>query len=102
MEKGADSDRTATAGGVRVHVWVSGTVQGVFFRQTCRTEAAARGLRGWVRNLPDSRVEAVFEGSERAVDEMVRWCYGGPPRASVSEVRERRKPPTGERGFEVR
>ena len=87
---------------VRAHVWISGTVQGVFFRGTCKRRADAAGVRGWVRNVPDGRVEGVFEGSEGAVDEMVRWCREGPRGASVSDVRERREEPAGERDFEVR
>lgn len=86
----------------RVRVLVSGRVQGVFFRATCAAEARRRGLGGWVRNLPDGRVEAVFEGPEEAVDAMVAWCRRGPELARVDEVEVRPEPLAGERGFRVR
>jgi len=59
---------------VRAHVFVSGRVQGVFFRHETRREARMRGVKGWVRNLPDGRVEAVFEGEEEAVKELIEFC----------------------------
>src|SRR6202022_3038739 len=62
---------------VRAHVFVSGKVQGVFYRDSTREEAQKRGVRGWVRNLRDGRVEAVFEGAPEAVDAMVAWCRVG-------------------------
>jgi acylphosphatase len=70
----------------RVHVFIGGRVQGVFFR--AETQRAARGfnLSGWVRNIPDSRVEAVFEGEDENVDKMLDWCHVGPPAARVQEV----------------
>ena len=77
-------------------------VQGVFFRDTCRREAEAAGIAGWVRNAPDGRVEAVFEGNEAAVDRLVDWCRQGPPRARVSGIEVRVEEPAGERGFTVR
>jgi acylphosphatase len=70
----------------RVHVVIEGRVQGVFFRAATRDEARARGLGGWVRNLPDGRVEAVFEGDKRVVETMLAWCHKGPPYAYVSRV----------------
>jgi acylphosphatase len=70
----------------RVHVWIEGRVQGVFFRAATRDEARARGLNGWARNLPDGRVEALFEGEKRVVDNMLAWCRQGPPHAYVSRV----------------
>ena len=57
----------------RAHVYVSGDVQGVFFRDSASQRAGELGLAGWVRNLPDGRVEAVFEGTREKVREMVRW-----------------------------
>ncbi|MCX5610325.1 acylphosphatase [Streptomyces sp. NBC_00047] len=89
---------------VRKRVIVSGTVQGVFFRDTCRREALAQGVSGWVRNLPDGDVEALFEGGEGAVAAMVRWARTGPPAAEVCavEVREETAVPEELRGFEVR
>src|SRR6476469_1176860 len=71
---------------VRVHVFVSGVVQGVGYRYSTRNQAKYFGLGGWVRNLPDGRVEAVFEGSKKAVEGMISWCRRGPKIATVSEV----------------
>ncbi|MET0144600.1 MAG: acylphosphatase [Ilumatobacteraceae bacterium] len=65
---------------------MSGRVQGVWFRESCRREAIARDVAGWVRNRMDGTVEAVFEGPEPAVAEMVAWCRMGPPRAAVTGV----------------
>jgi acylphosphatase len=87
--------------GGRVHVVVSGHVQGVFFRTTCAREARARGVAGWVRNRDDGSVEASFEGDGDAVAAMVSWCRRGPSGASVTDVDARDEAPTGERGFRV-
>ncbi|MCC6142967.1 MAG: acylphosphatase [Candidatus Hydrogenedentes bacterium] len=70
----------------RVHVLISGQVQGVGYRYSTYREARARQLTGWVRNLPDGRVEAVFVGGEAALQGMVEWCREGPRGASVSHV----------------
>jgi acylphosphatase len=70
----------------RAHVFISGRVQGVFFRASTREEAIGLGLTGWVRNMSDGRVEAVFEGDESVVDEMVSWCNRGPPHSRVRGV----------------
>jgi acylphosphatase len=70
----------------RAHVYVSGLVQGVFFRASVREQAFEMGVRGWVRNLPDGRVEAVFEGEGEAVERMIEFCRHGPPRAQVSNI----------------
>ena len=70
----------------RAHVYVSGDVQGVFFRDSTRQKAQQLGLAGWVKNLPDGRVEALFEGPSQRVREMVRWCEQGPPHAAVENV----------------
>ena len=77
-------------------------VQGVWFRESCRREAAARGVAGWVSNRADGRVEAVFEGSEPAVAEMVAWCRMGPPRAEVTGIDVSEELPEGLVGFRVR
>ena len=79
-----------------------GLVQGVWFRDSCRREAAARGVAGWVANRADGRVEAVFEGPEPAVAEMVAWCRMGPPRAEVTGIDVGQEPPEGLAGFRVR
>ena len=90
------SDRT------RAHVHVSGTVQGVFFRATTRDEARRQGVDGWVQNLEDGRVEAVFEGSEDAVEMMVAFCHEGSDAAHVEDVEIAYEDPQGEDGFEIR
>jgi len=86
----------------RTHVWVSGTVQGVFFRAATAEEAHRLGVTGWVRNLPDGRVEAVFEGEESAVDAAVAWCHHGPERAAVTSVVVERESAEGVAGFSIR
>lgn len=87
---------------VRKRVVVDGVVQGVFYRASAQREAAARGLAGWVRNLPDGRVEAVFEGPESAVDAAVAWARRGPDRAIVTSVEVTDEAPEGLLGFGVR
>jgi acylphosphatase len=87
---------------VRRRVVVSGRVQGVWFREGVRREAERLGVDGWVRNLPDHTVEAVFEGPLEAVGAAVTWCRTGPPRARVDRLRERDELPVGERGFVIR
>ena len=87
----------------RAHVRVTGRVQGVFFRDSTRQTAERLGLSGWVRNSPDGAVEAVFEGPSEKVREMIRWCEGGPPDASVENVGADFGPARDDRpGFEVR
>jgi len=86
----------------RAHVFVSGTVQGVFYRATTRDTARERDVDGWVRNLDDGRVEAVFEGPEPAVEGMVEWCHEGSPQATVEDVEVEYEEPRGLDGFEVR
>ncbi|MBO8185419.1 acylphosphatase [Streptomyces spirodelae] len=83
-------------------VIVTGQVQGVFFRDTCRQTAAAHGVYGWVRNLPDGSVEALFEGEPDAVDVLVAWAHEGPPAAFVDDVRVTEQEPRGHSTFEVR
>jgi acylphosphatase len=87
---------------VRRHVFVSGDVQGVFFRYETREHARTQGLAGWVRNLPDGRVEAVFEGPETEVEAMVEWCRTGPRGAHVTDVEAIEEDPEGIQGFDVR
>ncbi len=83
-------------------MYVSGRVQGVFYRATTRDEARERGVDGWVRNLDDGRVEAVFEGPEPAVEAMVEWCHEGSDRARVEDVEAEYGEPEGLDGFEIR
>ena len=70
----------------RVHMFVNGRVQGVFFRQKTKHLAERLNVTGWVRNLPDGRVEAVFEGEELAVKALEEYCHHGPPSAIVTNV----------------
>lgn len=93
----SDNDRE------RAHVYVSGEVQGVFFRDSARQKAEELGLSGWVTNLTDGRVEALFEGPSKDVRQMVRWCEGGPPHARVQNVDSEYDAARGDlSGFEVR
>ena len=81
------------------HLLIEGRVQGVGFRYSCRQEV--RDVAGWVRNLPDGRVEAVFEGGRDAVDRAIEWCRHGPPSAHVDAVDVAWEDVRGERGFRV-
>ncbi|MDY0087462.1 MAG: acylphosphatase [Coriobacteriia bacterium] len=87
---------------IRRHVWVSGLVQGVFFRAETARMARDLGLMGWVRNLPDSRVEAVFEGRTAAVGSAVEWCRHGPRSAVVEHLEVVEEEPEGLSAFSVR
>ena len=86
----------------RAHVFVSGKVQGVYYRANTRDTAEKRDVNGWVRNLSDGRVEAVFEGPESAVEAMVEWCHTGSPAAEVDGVEVEYGDPEGENGFRIR
>jgi len=83
----------------RVRVRLSGRVQGVFFRASCAERADDLGLGGWIRNVPGGGVEAVFEGTESAVAQMVSWCREGPPLARVDRIDVVDEAPAGESGF---
>jgi acylphosphatase len=87
---------------VRKRVLVSGGVQGVFFRDTCRRIAGQQGVTGWVRNLPDGRVEAVFEGDAESVERLIRWARRGPSGARVTAVGVHDEPVEGLAAFEIR
>lgn len=87
----------------RVHVYIRGRVQGVFFRAETQRTAKALNLTGWVRNMPDGRVEALFEGEGEKVERMLSWCHTGPPAARVLDVIAEEEPFAGEfRDFSVR
>ena len=86
----------------RVRVEVSGRVQGVMFRDSCRREADRLGVVGWVRNEPGGSVLVVAEGPDDAVDALVAWCRTGPPGARVTGVDVTTASPSGGQGFEVR
>ena len=86
---------------VRRRVIVHGHVQGVFFRDACQREAARRDVDGWVRNRDDGTVEAVFEGEQALVDELVSWCGRGPNDAEVTRVETFQEDPEGLSDFVV-
>lgn len=88
---------------VRARLLISGRVQGVFYRASCRREAEGRGLLGWVRNLPDGRVEALLQGPKETVEAMVAWCYRGPEEAQVSDIEVAYEPAADDlSGFRIR
>lgn len=80
---------------------MSGSVQGVCYRDGCRRTATEQGVAGWVRNLPDGSVEAVFEGRPDAVERLVGWAHHGPPAARVERVEVSPEEPEGLIGFAV-
>lgn len=86
---------------IRAHLLISGQVQRVGFRFSTQDMASVYGLTGWVQNLPDGRVEAVFEGDLASVEEMIRWCHKGPPHALVGDVEVEYEAPQGLKGFEI-
>lgn len=83
-------------------VLISGRVQGVNFRWATVREATGLGVHGWVRNLPDGRVEALVEGEDEAVDRILGWLRRGPPAAGVDDLVVEPRPATGARGFHVK
>lgn len=85
-----------------VHVFVSGVVQGVGYRFATVRQATHLGLKGWVRNLADGRVEAVFEGDRAAIQQMLQWCHRGPSAAIVDDVVVTEVELTGSDSFEVK
>jgi acylphosphatase len=85
----------------RTRVIVEGVVQGVFFRESTRRTALDFGVSGWIRNLPDRRVEAVFEGEPEAVAGMVAWAHIGPPHATVDSLERFVETPQGLNGFDI-
>lgn len=87
----------------RAHVWISGDVQGVFFRSSLRTHALLRKVRGWTKNLMDGRVEAVFEGNKENIEEVLIFCREGPPGSRIENVEIKWEKPTSRfDGFEIR
>jgi acylphosphatase len=88
---------------VRAHIFVSGRVQGVFFRVETRDEATKRNVTGWVRNTSSGRVEAVFEGEKEDVEEVIEFCKSGPLGARVTKIDVKWKEYTGEfENFQIR
>ena len=86
---------------IRRRVQISGRVQGVGFRYSCRRVAESAGVSGWCRNLPDGTVEAAFEGEADAVDRVVEWCRRGPSHAVVTDVDVVEETPRGDTGFRL-
>jgi acylphosphatase len=86
---------------VRCRVIVSGRVQGVYYRHTCRAVARELGVKGWVRNRSDGTVEVVAEGSRAAVGDLIAWCREGPPSADIRGLEITDETPVGERDFRV-
>ena len=88
--------------GKRLEVMISGRVQGVWFRGSTQEMALSLGLAGWVRNLPDGRVQAVFEGPAPTLERMLAWCHQGPPHARVDRVEYNwSEAAGGSRGFRI-
>ena len=88
---------------VRARLHISGRVQGVFYRACCRDEAGARQLDGWVRNLPDGRVEALLQGPKEKVEDMIKWCYRGPSHSRVENIEVFHEDPVDDlQGFQIR
>lgn len=86
----------------RAHVYISGRVQGVGFRAATRRTAVSNGVNGWVQNLEDGRVEAVFEGQSADVESMLEWSESGPSTARVDDIEVRYEEPEPLEGFEIR
>lgn len=86
----------------RAHVFISGKVQGVGYRYSTVNQARQLGLNGWVRNLPDGRVEAVFEGNREVVEQIIRWCHQGSTAAVVKNVAVEYEEVEGLQGFETK
>lgn len=97
IKKGSENNKK-----IRAHVFIIGKVQGVYFRQNTRIVANRHKVTGWVRNLRDGRVEAVLEGNEMDVSELIEWFYAGPPKAKVDDVQIKYESYIGEfQGFKV-
>jgi acylphosphatase len=87
----------------RAHLFIDGRVQGVFYRAFTGEVAHTFGLKGWVKNLRDGRVEAVFEGEKRLIQQAIQQCYTGPSGAKVTKIDVQWEPYTGgEYGFSIR
>ena len=86
----------------RARVRIYGRVQGVWFRANTKEIADKLNLKGWVRNMPDGSVEAVFEGNDENVEKAIEWCHRGPPLARVDKVDVEYEEPQGEKDFKIR
>ena len=78
----------------RAHVWISGNVQGVFFRSSLRSQVLLKQAKGWVKNLNDGRVEAVFEGRKETIEELIAYCRKGPPGSVIDDIEVKWEKPT--------
>lgn len=88
---------------VRAHVFLTGTVQGVFFRSSTRSQARIHKVRGWIKNLPDGRVESVMEGEKSEVESLIEFCKKGPSGSRIENVEiEWERPSHSFSGFEIR
>jgi acylphosphatase len=85
-----------------VHLLISGKVQGVFFRETARKVAEKLNIKGWIKNTADEKVEAMVTGEENDVNDFIKWCKGGPERATVKDVIVSKQAETTFEKFEVR
>ena len=90
------AERPALMAMIRLHAFITGRVQGVFFRAETRQQALLLGVTGWVRNMPDCRVEVLAEGENSCVRQLLDWCRTGPPHAAVDHVEELPEPYTGQ------
>jgi len=86
----------------RARVRIYGKVQGVWFRAHTKEMAEKLSIKGWVRNMPDGSVEAVFEGDDKSLEKMIEWCHHGPPLARVTKVEIKYEEPKGEKEFRIR
>jgi len=87
----------------RVHIFVNGRVQGVFFRQATKVIAIKNNVTGWVRNLDDGRVEILIEGDDKCVDSVIEWCNIGPANSRVDDIQINNEEYSGKlENFEVR
>jgi len=88
---------------VRAHLLISGIVQGVGYRWSCQRAAKRIGVTGWVKNLPDGRVETVAQGTKEEIEEFIAWCYRGPEEARVTDIAVSEEEPAGDfHDFEIR
>ncbi len=86
-----------------VHVFVTGRVQGVFFRQATRVTAIKNNVTGWIKNLDDGRVEVLIEGEDKSVDSVIEWCNYGPANSRVDNIQVNTEDYSGKfESFEVR
>ena len=85
----------------RIHVFISGNVQGVGFRFSCKQEADRLGIVGWIKNLPTGQVEAIFEGNEEPLNRILAWCMVGPEGAQVEHIEKHEEKVERLRSFEI-